>query len=299
MNRIDFGTLRENGWADYMDEHMSFISDVNKLAAYLAKGEVKTGIIFGIIVLQGKLQVKIDNIDQQLHDRQALVCPVNSVISDYLSSPDLRAYVICISPDFFKELYINNQAWEYYQYVSRHHITNFSDSDWQRFIYYYELMRDNMTDKGKKYQRQIMKSLWKSLIFEFICVIDRYVKHVRSEDAGISNGETVSARFIELLAVDEGKTHSVAEFAAQLFVTPKYLSTVVSSTTGKSALKWIHESMSKEIGRQLLNSDKSLKEIADMLNFPNASFFGKFVKEHLGDTPANIRRRYHQAQHSG
>jgi YesN/AraC family two-component response regulator len=33
----------------------------------------------------------------------------------------------------------------------------------------------------------------------------------------------------------------------------------------------------------------SIKEIADSLNFPNASFFGKFVKLHTGMTPIEYR----------
>lgn len=52
-------------------------------------------------------------------------------------------------------------------------------------------------------------------------------------------GET--AHLSEMLAMSEGRIHSVAEFAARLFVTPKYLSMSVKQTTGKPALVWIHE----------------------------------------------------------
>lgn len=38
-------------------------------------------------------------------------------------------------------------------------------------------------------------------------------------------------------------------------------------------------------------SNKSIKEIAAELDFPNPSFFGKYVKARLGLSPANYRNQ--------
>ena len=35
----------------------------------------------------------------------------------------------------------------------------------------------------------------------------------------------------------------------------------------------------------------SIKEIATEMNFDNLSFFGKYVKKHLGDSPNNYRKK--------
>ena len=40
---------------------------------------------------------------------------------------------------------------------------------------------------------------------------------------------------------------------------------------------------------RLKHSDKSIKEIAEEFNFPNQSFFGKYVKSYLGMSPARYR----------
>jgi AraC-like DNA-binding protein len=47
----------------------------------------------------------------------------------------------------------------------------------------------------------------------------------------------------------------------------------------------------KDIIRMLKYSDKSIKEIALELDFPNISFFGKYVKAHLGVSPKAYRRQ--------
>jgi AraC-like DNA-binding protein len=38
----------------------------------------------------------------------------------------------------------------------------------------------------------------------------------------------------------------------------------------------------------------TMQEIANDLNFPNASFFGQYFKEHAGMTPLEYRKKYHR-----
>ena len=44
---------------------------------------------------------------------------------------------------------------------------------------------------------------------------------------------------------------------------------------------------------------KSVKEISNELDFPNSSFFGKYVKKHLGMSPKNYRERFVKGIDSG
>ena len=40
----------------------------------------------------------------------------------------------------------------------------------------------------------------------------------------------------------------------------------------------------------LKNSTKSIREIAEEMNFANQSFLGKYFKEHIGMSPSQYRR---------
>ena len=40
----------------------------------------------------------------------------------------------------------------------------------------------------------------------------------------------------------------------------------------------------------LNNSTKSIREIAEEMNFANQSFLGKYFKEHIGMSPSQYRR---------
>ena len=322
MQQIGINFLERSGWTAYADGNLAFISETEHLSEMLGGDGIKTDFVLCIVCASGKLQVAVDGVSQTVCRHQALVCPINSMVTDYLCSPDFAAFAICASPSIFKDLYLNKQMWEYYQFVLRNHVVGFEDGDWNRFIRYEELMTDSLADGTKKFQDRIVRSLWQAVIYEFLSVVDRYVAHVQpSVDKSIgserlrvgdgTSGMLLSSRFMEMLALSEGRIHSVAEFATRLFVTPKYLSMSVKQTTGKTALVWIHEAVAKEAERLLTHSDLSIKEIANRLNFPNAGtlhetlvslaappFFGKFVKQHLGDTPANIqnRQRFYAAE---
>ena len=58
--------------------------------------------------------------------------------------------------------------------------------------------------------------------------------------------------------------------------------------SGKTALEWITESLMEKIRFYLCDTDLSIKQICDLLVFANPSFFGKYVKEHFGVTPAQL-----------
>jgi AraC-like DNA-binding protein len=48
------------------------------------------------------------------------------------------------------------------------------------------------------------------------------------------------------------------------------------------------------IERRLRFTDMTMQEIANDLKFANASFFGKYFKEHAGITPLEFRNKYHK-----
>ena len=96
---------------------------------------------------------------------------------------------------------------------------------------------------------------------------------------------------MSLLAESNGRVRSVSVFANMLNITPKYLCKCVKDESGRSPLDLIHETTVGTIRQQLRYSNKTVKEICNELDFPNLSFFGKFVKEHLGMSPTEYRQQ--------
>ncbi len=95
---------------------------------------------------------------------------------------------------------------------------------------------------------------------------------------------------MRLLSRPTNTEREVRAYAEQLLVTPKYLSAVCKEKTGRTAMDWITESTVSHIKYYLLQTDLTIKEIAFKLDFPDVSFFCKYVKKHLGKSPVEYRK---------
>ena len=107
----------------------------------------------------------------------------------------------------------------------------------------------------------------------------------------MSRGSLLFKQFMEMLSSIEVKPRNVEFYSRKLYVTSKYLSNVCKVNSGKTAYDWIIEYVVEDVYRLLSHSEMSVKEISNYLDFPNISFFGKFVKAHLGCSPTEFRKR--------
>ena len=101
---------------------------------------------------------------------------------------------------------------------------------------------------------------------------------------------------MHLVEQSDGRIRRVDDFASELNVTPKYLSALLKETMNRRPSVIIQLFTMKAIERRLRFTDMTMQEIANDLNFPNASFFSKYVKEHLGMTPMDYRRKYQKQE---
>ena len=80
-------------------------------------------------------------------------------------------------------------------------------------------------------------------------------------------------------------------YAGQLHLTPKYLTTIIRKTSGRTAAEWIDDYVVLEAKNLLKYSTMSIQEIAYHLNFSTQSFFGKYFKQHTGTSPSRYKRK--------
>ena len=92
--------------------------------------------------------------------------------------------------------------------------------------------------------------------------------------------------------IDQYHTHErgVKFYADRLCLSPKYLTSLVKSVSCSSVQQLVFKAITKKAISLITTTDKSIKEIADLLNFPNASAFGTFFKKQVGMSPVNYRQ---------
>ena len=98
--------------------------------------------------------------------------------------------------------------------------------------------------------------------------------------------------FIKLIRLIEKyymQERGVAFYADKLCLSPKYLSALSKSVCGYTVQELVFRAIIRKSIFWLKNTNKSVQELSDDLNFPNASFFGTFFKKQTGLAPSYYR----------
>jgi AraC family transcriptional regulator, transcriptional activator of pobA len=110
-------------------------------------------------------------------------------------------------------------------------------------------------------------------------------------------GNDVVIRFERLLVEYFADTHRAQEglpdvkyFSDQLRLSPNYLSDLLSKYTGKTTQEHIHLQLVEQAKSLLLNTDKSISEVAYDLGFEHPSHFTKIFKAKTGVSPKDFRK---------
>lgn len=150
-----------------------------------------------------------------------------------------------------------------------------------------------MEDNDNPYRQRIIKITSQAAAVEILHELDKWDSlEENSTDPAkheTSQKDRLFQRFIALLSNSANTEREVRAYAEQLLVTPKYLSAVCKEKSGRTAMDWITESTVAHIKSYLLQTDLTIKEIAFKLDFPDVSFFCKYVKKHLGQAPLKYR----------
>ena len=95
---------------------------------------------------------------------------------------------------------------------------------------------------------------------------------------------------MELLDKNFKEKKMVAEYAAQLLVTPNYLNRIVKKNTGFSAGHHIRQRIVLEAKRMGRYSGAAMKEIAYNLGFMDLAHFSRFFKTFGGANFSDFKR---------
>ncbi len=243
-----------------------------------------------IICREGELSIEINLKKHTINPKQIMVyLPYKNAINNVTVSPDFKCIILCLSERLmFENFNMQNNLWEKAFAVTENPVIDVNDEIEELFEHYGKLLFLRMKHKERLYQREVLTTLVKALMYEFLNEINSTLE--TPGKSLLKQGDILFKKFITLLSSMEVKPRMVNWYAQQLCVTPKYLSTTCKAVSGKTANAWINQFVIRDITNMLKYSDKSIKEISEYLEFPNISFFGKYVKAHMGCSPKEYRR---------
>lgn len=245
-----------------------------------------------MLCIHGSIQVDINNCQYTVEKNDLLICSPGFIIGHYVASPDFDCKMLCILPEEITQLLLHSESdsWNKFYYVKNHPVLHIDDHSVKLCEMYYEILRLKCKDSGNTYFKKIARLLIRAVLYEVLNLIDKLYDSPNYVAPHLSQADVLFRRFYDLLCENHIKERKVSFYADKLCITAKYLSTVCKRVTGKTVSHWIDEMVMAEIKTLLLHSNKSIKEICHECDFASMSFFGKYVKAHVGVSPNEYRR---------
>ncbi len=211
---------------------------------------------------------------------------VNLVCSD-----DLQIEAMIISIDYLTR----NQPKSDYNIIGmlstlENPIFSVDAQDIRQIQHDFREIRQRLEQLYNNFFEEVLQREVEIMIFDFY---DMHSRRLNIQVEGKGRASNILGRFVSLLQKGLYKENRrVAYYASLLFLSPKYLSEACVDASGNNASYWIDRYTVEAVSNELLETNKTLQEIADDYNFSSVFYFSRYVKRHLGVSPAEYRNEH-------
>lgn len=283
---IAFRQLSKYSMTNGIEDKAVLINNLREI--YVTRQMVLKDFIALLFCTEGRLELDMDGSLHTLNKGDVLFCPKGACLHDVMQSLSFKGKALCVAWGYAQTLFMRSTCqWDSILQLRHYPLLHPQGCEQELFYAYYHLFLAKVDCQS--YAADI-DYIFQGFFYDLYRVIDRHVlREPQQRKYRMLRQEKLCKQFLALLKEECCREHSCTYYADRLCVTPKYLTTVVKQVSGKSVSKWIDCYLLEQIKFLLKTTNLAASEIADKLNFSNASFFGRYVKKHTGEPPLKLR----------
>ena len=273
----------------YMDDNIAVVDSLNEMME-TNENAIKLDCFMLVFCVKGSITTHINGKKHTLQKDHYAILPPNSILRRITRSEQYTLKIVVASQSFLSDILCKNKTtWDIIHYLYHNPVHSVKPQMSYKMYLYKELMMTLVQEEPHVYSRQTRRFHLSGLFCEMMAELHKLIPNEERLEVNHNRSVFIARDFMEMVNADDGSHRSVAYYADRLCYSAKYLSTTIKQVTGKAPLQIINEHAIKEIKYKLKHSNMSMKEMADYFNFANPSFFGKFVKQHIGMPPLQYR----------
>lgn len=270
----------------YKDDRMIIIDNSN-VTDTLNTSPIKSEWFVALLCIEGESTIYINNEMYSIHKNDFLLCHPQTIFEHKITNLDFKYCGFFLSPEYVKQIsLISSNSWNAILFIENNPIIALDEKESSLFLQYYNLIRSKFETESQHHLKHLIDMLLQAFIYEFH---DSMEKRIKIDPPQYNSADNLFISFLDILVNSYPKQRSVSYYAEKLFVTPKYLSAICKEISGETASDLITRYVKKDIENLLKQPNKTIKEIANELDFANLSFFGKYVKRIFGVSPKEYR----------
>jgi AraC family transcriptional regulator, transcriptional activator of pobA len=242
-----------------------------------------------------EVEVSLEDKHFQINPGDVYIYMASTLVHLLHKSEDAEGVMVEVDLDYIipivnRVINVENQL-----FMRKHPCISLSDKQRAHLEYLLDNLRErieaeDVQEVNLQQQRltlELIKSMGQTFCYE---ILNMYFANQPMQPLPQNKKDVIFQNFMLALFRLYRKERDVAYYARMQHITPRYFSTIIKEKSGNSALQWIVQMVITEAKQLLEGSDLSIKEIADQLNFPTQSFFGKYFKQYVGISPKEYRK---------
>lgn len=240
-----------------------------------------------IVCLRGELEISINLRSYKVMTDNLLTLLPHQIIQGHSMSDDFEGYIIIFTPAFAEDINLLRSTLPFMIQIRENPLVKLDESDTDVILKFCEFMYQIEGNPLLDSYVEIRKGLLTAFLYTFGAIYRRLVPTESVEK--LSRANLIFKKFLILLVEHYAQERSVSFYANELCITPKYLGTICREVSKKLATDIIANAVILDAKAKLHKGDLTVQEISNSLNFPNASFFGRYFKRHTGYSPIQYR----------
>jgi AraC-like DNA-binding protein len=243
----------------------------------------------GGVCLAGSAVIQVMDTRSDLVSGGILILLPWQLVSIREISPDFRMTFFRVSSGMFSDTL--SSLWMlrsgFFFFMRKRVVTKPDESYIGRFQYYCNLLVYRSEHVPPDCRRESIMQLLRVFYWD---VYVGYINDPAAKNTRYTHKEDLAFKFMHMIIDGHSPSKEIRYYAEKLNITPKYLTNLVRSISGRSARALIVYYTIIEIKALLRESSLDLKTIAARVNFPDPQTFSRFFRHYAGMTPSQYRK---------
>lgn len=201
-------------------------------------------------------------------------------------SNNFKCRFVALSYDNVQEAIYKLSSPYFWDYISESPLFQLDSKQWMFLERWYEQMQWICRDVVAEYVDNMIRNNIYNL---FMAMDSEMVKGLKIEKKTITRSRYLIIEFLKLISQHCHHQRDVSFYAEQLCITTTYLYKLTRKRLNLSPKELIDEQTICEIKTLLVNTEKTIKEIADTFHFDDKTYMCRYFRRHTGLSPNDYR----------
>lgn len=242
-----------------------------------------------MLCTRGLVHVRLNLIEYKLRENDVLVALPGSIGECLDFSDDYQMAIMVYPEDLEFDGGDTALALTFRKYLNRQSVLHLNGKEMEEVLTLYRLMREKISQPANRLTHEVLDCYLRLLCLNGYQWLMDHNEEIEKQEVN-DRKHFIFNRFISLVQKYYATERKISFYADKMCLTPKYLSIAIHEASGRYAGEWIKDYVILEAKALLRSRKYTAQQVGDLLNFPNASFFGKYFKAATGCTPKAYMR---------